>query len=496
MEDNEVRVSERSAYLEPGRNCWRIERADRAALVVDAADYFRLARQAMLRAESQILLIGWDFDTRIFLDHEPDDGAPDRLGPLLSWIAKHRPDVSIHILRWDLGAPKLLTRGTTIFRLARWAMTRQISFKLDGAHPFGASHHQKVLVVDDRLAFCGGIDMTATRWDTRDHLDADKRRRRPTTGRIYEPWHDATMAVDGGAARALGELARERWADAGGKPIAPPDAKRDPWPEALKPAFEKVDVAIARTRGAYEQITPLREIEALFIDMIVRARRYIYFENQFYASRLVAAAIAKRLAEPDGPEFVLVNPNTVQGWLGEEAMGPVRALLMKQMAEVDANGRFRIYTPVTEQGEPIYVHSKIMIADGETLRVGSANLNNRSMGLDSECDLLIDATLEANEGAGERIEAILADLLGEHLGTASDKVATTFAAEGSLVATVEKLRGSGRTLVPLEFEEPNALECKLAESELLDPESAGGSDEPASRPGLFSRARFRSRRRR
>ena len=76
--------------LEPGRNCWRVEPADRAALVVDAADYFRLARQAMLRAESQILLIGWDFDTRIFLNRKPDDGAPGKLGPLLSWLAKHR----------------------------------------------------------------------------------------------------------------------------------------------------------------------------------------------------------------------------------------------------------------------------------------------------------------------------------------------------------------------------------------------------------------------
>ena len=217
--------------LEPGRNCWRIERANRAALIVDAADYFALARKAMLRAEEQILLIGWDFDTRISLDlSEPDDDAPDKLGPLLSWMAKHRPNVSINILKWDLGAPKLLGRGTTIFRLARWTMTDQIDFKLDGAHPPGASHHQKIVVIDDRLAFCGGIDMTASRWDTREHKDGDKRRKRPTTGRSYCPWHDATMAVDGDAARALGELSRERWKAACGKTLPAPRADSDPWP--------------------------------------------------------------------------------------------------------------------------------------------------------------------------------------------------------------------------------------------------------------------------
>ncbi len=481
--------------LEEGRNCWKIARAERAAMVVDAADYFRLARLAMLRAKSQILLIGWDFDTRIFLDEKPEGGVPTKLGPLLSWLAKHRPEICIHILRWDWGAPKLLGRGTTVLRLARWAMTPQISFKLDAAHPIGASHHQKVIVVDDHLAFCGGIDMTATRWDTREHIDKDKRRRRPTTGRRYQPWHDATMAVDGEAARALGELARERWRDAGGEPIPPPHTIGDPWPEELEPDFRKVDVAIARTRGAYKQIEPLREIEALFLDMIARARRYFYAENQFFASRKIAEAIAKRLAEPDGPEFVIVNPKTVQGWIEEEAMGPARAVLMEEMRKADLHGRFRIYTPVTKQGEDIYVHSKITIVDGEMLRVGSANLNNRSMGLDSECDLLVDATLDANGGAGARIGEILADLLAEHLDIAPERVRETMAGNRSVIATVEALRGDGRSLVPLAVAPPTEIEAKIAEAELLDPESAGDKSEPDARPGLLRRLGRRFHRR-
>ncbi len=472
--------------LEPGRNCWRIERAGRAALIVDAADYFALARKAMLRAQSQILLIGWDFDTRIHLDLCDDEEAPTKLGPLLSWLAKHRPELNIHILKWDLGAPKLLGRGTTILRLIRWAMSRRIAFKLDGAHPTGASHHQKIVVIDDRLAFCGGIDMTASRWDRREHEDGDKRRKRPTTGRAYCPWHDATMAVDGEAARSLGELSRERWKIAGGEPLAAPRMDSDPWPDELKPVFCNVDVAIARTRGAHKTAVEVREIEALFVDMIRRARRFVYAENQFFASRAIAEAIALRLAEPDGPEFVLVNPKAVDGWVEEEVMGPARARLMQHLAEVDRHGRFRIYTPVTAGGEDIYVHSKIMIVDDEMLRVGSANMNNRSMGLDSECDLVIDSREEANAGAEERIAAIRCDLLAEHLGVEPAQIAARMTAKNSLIATVEALRGDGRTLLPFEPEQPNALEAKIAETEALDPESSGEAFEPLARPGLFT----------
>ena len=79
------------ALTRPGENCWRIERAERAALIVDAADYFHLARQAMLRAKRQILLIGWDFDTRICLDYDAKDDAPAELGAFLSWLPRHRP---------------------------------------------------------------------------------------------------------------------------------------------------------------------------------------------------------------------------------------------------------------------------------------------------------------------------------------------------------------------------------------------------------------------
>lgn len=480
--------------LEVGRNCWRIERANRASLIVDAADYFRLVRQAMIDARSQIMLIGWDFDTRIDLVPKgTDDGGPTELGAFISWLPKHRPGLEIYILKWDVGAIKLLGRGTTVLRLARWASRRDIHFKLDGSHAVGASHHQKIVVIDDKLAFCGGIDMTADRWDTRAHRDKDARRRRPTTHRRYSPWHDATMAVDGAAARALGELARERWHKAGGKPVSAPVVNEDPWPAELEPRFEHVDVAISRTRGAHDHYPAIREIEALVVDQIERAQRYIYAENQYFASRRIAKAILERVSKPDCPEIVIVNPRTGQGWLDEKAMSPARDRLLQLIRSADRAGRFQIYYPVTEGGQDIYVHSKIFIADDRILRVGSANMNNRSMGLDTECDLTIDASREANAGCDNAIGSIVCDLLAEHLGTEGPVVAVHANRTKSLIAAIATLSREGRRLVILPPAEPNAAEAAMVENEILDPEASSEDFEPIARPGLLAGLRHAGR---
>lgn len=187
-----------------GSECWDSAHADRFALIVDADDYFRHLRAAMLQARHSIMLIAWDFDARIRLG-EPGDDGPERLGDFLLWLADRRPGLQIRLLRWDTGALKAMFRGNTLWTVLRWKAHRQITLKLDGAHPLASSHHQKIVVIDESLAFCGGIDMTIDRWDTRAHLDDDPRRVSPG-GRRHGPWHDATAACDGAAARLLGQL--------------------------------------------------------------------------------------------------------------------------------------------------------------------------------------------------------------------------------------------------------------------------------------------------
>lgn len=469
--------------LKAGKNCWRIEQARRAALIVDAAQYFEHLVSAMLKARSHIYVIGWDVDTRVRLtEKSPAPGVPTHLGPLLSWIAQTRPEIDIRVIVWDEGMLSVPARGTTALRLARWWWDG-VKLKWDGAHPLNASHHQKIVVIDDCVAFCGGIDITANRWDTRDHKDGDPGRKRPFTRRAYGPWHDATMAVDGDAAAALGDLARMRWKICTAEELEAAPAGGDRWPQGLEPMFRDVPIAIARTRGKVGDYDEVREVEALFLDLIKAARKRIYIETQYFASRRIASALVDRLEEKNGPEVVVINPRTGYYWLDETVMSAARYHLLKEVRDRDPHGRFQIYTPVTEGSADIYVHAKIMIVDDNFLKVGSANLNNRSMGLDSECDVLVDA--RKDPAARKVIADIQCDLLAEHLGTGCDEIEKALAAEGSLIGAIESLRGSGRTLWPLDPTKPSKLRSEMVLTEMLDPEKSDQAFEPAARGRLL-----------
>ncbi|MCE6961858.1 phospholipase D-like domain-containing protein [Cereibacter sphaeroides] len=457
--------------LRPQETCWRLERAERMAVIIDAADYFALVKQAILGARHSVMLIAWDFDARIRLDPSAPRGkAPDRLGRFLNWVVSSRPDLEIRVLKWDLGAVKALGRGMTPLFVLDWITDARMHFRLDGAHPMASVHHQKVVVIDDALAFCGGIDMTADRWDTRDHLDEDPRRRRPTTRRSYGPWHDVTTAVNGPAARALGDLARERWEQATGERLDPPPACTSRWLDGLEPLVEDVEVGISRTVPDYGDRPGVHEIEALYLEAIARTERCLYIESQYFASRRLAEAMADRLGEPDGPEIVVVNPLTANGWLEESVMGASRARLLGMLAEADRFDRFRIYYPVTLKGEAIYVHAKVLTMDDRLLKVGSSNLNNRSMGFDTECDLSVEAGPEET-GLQERILALRDDLISEHLGVQRSGFQQTLAAKGSLIAAIEAMRSPGRSLRPFEPPELGVVGEKIiADNDLLDPE--------------------------
>lgn len=465
-------MSASRSLLHVGRNCWRIERANRLALIVDAAAYFKAVKEAILAATHSVYLIGWDFDTRIKFEPEGStlDG-PNKLGPFLRWIGKHRPDVEVYVLKWDLGAIQALGRGTTPLAILNWLTSERIHFRLDGAHPKAAAHHQKIVVVDNVLAFCGGIDLTADRWDTREHKDNDPRRRRPT-GRRYGPWHDASIMVDGDLAKALGELARDRWRWATGEELPPPKECPSIWPQSIDPTLRHIDVGIARTIPQYEDRDAVQEIEQFYLDAIASAREVIYCESQYFASRRIAEAMAARLKEEDGPEIVIVNPESADGFLEAVTMDTARYRLLKLIHQADRYDRFRIYTPVTQEGEPIYVHAKVTIVDDGLLRVGSSNFNNRSMGFDTECDLVVEA-LSGKPGAEvmrDQIRHIRDDLIAEHLGCTVQDVRAAIAERGSVTAAIDALLGAGKTPVPYEPAEPADVEEALAENDLLDPE--------------------------
>jgi len=504
-EPDPSRISRLDPSVEPG--VWRYAKASRASVIIDAADYFAFMQEAMLGSRRRILLIGWDFDTRIHLERGRrwwqrtwKRGYPSRLGSFIAWLARHRKQLDIRLLKWSVGALSTIGRASMWWDLARWVRHRQISFKFDTAHPIGCTHHQKIAVLDNKVAVCGGIDMTDKRWDTRDHKEHDPRRKTPR-GTDYGPWHDVSMMMEGDVAKALADLGGDRWICAGGNQLPDvEDGPGNPWPNALTAQFEDVEIGIARTRAAYRDWDKVDEIAQLYLKHIAGAKRFIYAESQYFASRVIAEAIIERLQEDDPPEIVIVHPRHADGWLEQQAMDHARAELVRSIEEADMKGRFSLWSPFSGE-TPIYVHAKLMVIDDQILRIGSANLNNRSMGLDSECDVFIDSTRPGNEHAADNIAALRYSLLAEHCGLEEADMPELLSRHGSMIGLIEDSQGSkGRTLERYRPPDLNDVEETLARSALLDPEDPDHMFEPFAKGGLFRKgsrlSRFRDKIRR
>ena len=248
------------------------------------------------------------------------------------------------------------------------------------------------------------------------------------------------MIVDGPAARAVAQIARARWTRATGESLAPAPERAQPdlGPEDLEPECADVDVGVARTAPAGPGEAEIREAEALTRACLRAARRSVYIEAQYMTCAFVGALLAQALRRPDGPDVMVLMTHESRGFAERLVMGRNRDRLMRRLKRADLHDRLRICYRVVA-GEPLMVHSKLIIVDDRFLRIGSSNLNNRSMGLDTECDLAI----EAREG---RTRAAIADLrrrlIGEHLAVSPLDVAAQEAATGSMTRGIDALNGA------------------------------------------------------
>ncbi len=457
----------------PGRNCWRVARAARAALLVDGADYFAALEDALARARRSITLVGWDFDGRIRLRADAPEAASPPLGPFLRALVEARPELELRILIWSVGTLHGPGEALPLLFGAEWQRHPRIRVRLDTRHPLYAAHHQKIVCVDECLAFVGGMDLTVQRWDTQEHRAEDPRRVDPD-GAPYGPVHDTQMVVDGEAARAVGDLVRARWRDATGEAVAP--AEGPPlWPRGLAPDFTDVPVAIARTMPLLDEQPSVEEAAALTADLLRGARRHVYIEAQYLTARFVGDVLEAQLARPDGPDVVIVLTRRSHNLTERVAMGAPRDRLIRRLRAADRHGRFLLAYPAVPgpAGEcQVLVHSKLVIVDDTALRVGSSNLNNRSVALDTECDLAVGGTDPATRAT---IAALRDRLLAEHLGADPAAVTAAIRAEGSLVRAVERLNTGPRGLRPFAVPPEEGLIEPLLGADLLDPERPFGS---------------------
>lgn len=464
-----MKMSDR--ILRPGRNCWRIFRSDRVAFLIDGASYFAAFREAAARAQRSLFIVGWDMHSQVRMVRDtPQDDLPVRLGEFLDALVSQRRDLQVYLLDWDFAMVYAFNRELfPVFRPA-WTSHPRLRFRLDAAHPVGGSHHQKIVVIDDAVAFVGGLDLTRGRWDTPEHLPGDPRRINPQ-GNPYPPFHDIQMLVDGKAAAALGELAGERWRRATGH--RPPSSHApegpDPWPAGVSPDIRDAEVAIARTEPRYKQHPEVREVKQLYLDAIAAARRFIYIENQYLTSAEIAEALSTRLQEAKGTEVVIVSRLSGGGWLEEVTMEVLRARLVKRLREVDKRERLLVCYPrhAALEAAQINLHSKLMIVDDRFVRIGSANLNNRSMGYDTECDLAMEALTETHAAA---IAGLRCRLLAEHLGATPERVAEVHSGTGSLIRAIQQLQGGERSMGPIPADIPLAVDAMVPEAVVIDPE--------------------------
>ncbi|MBN3757754.1 hypothetical protein G3N95_32860 [Paraburkholderia sp. Tr-20389] len=465
------------SLLRLNHTCERKEHAHHFRILIDAAEYFATLRAAMIRARRSIYIVGWDIDSRLQLvPGGAPDGLPGQLADFLCALAEANRHLRIYVLAWDFAMLYAFEREwLPVYKLG-WRTHRRIRFRQDGRHPLGASHHQKIVAIDDRLAFVGGIDLTSSRWDTPEHHpQAPLRRNAGDTP--YQPMHDVQAMFDGPAAHAVSLLVRERWRRATAKALDPtpdsmprPDDASSIWPADVAADIEAVELGISLTQPAFEGRPLVEQIQQLYIDAIASAKHSIYIENQYFTASRVGAALAARLADADSPDIAVVGPERTSGWLQEATMGVLRARLHALLKQADGQRRYAMYAPTTggsasgAHGQIINVHSKLMTVDDEVLIVGSANLNNRSMVLDTECNITLEA--RGDPRVQTAIAAVRNRLLAEHLDVSPAQVQTALDMR-RLNEAITHLRHGERTLMP------------------LDPVVSGDLDDLASRVSVF-----------
>lgn len=456
--------------VQQGKNCGYIAQASRASVLIDGESYYTAFYQAVQQARKAVYILAWDIDSRMQLirGDTPAD-LPVELGDFLNAVVKQRPELNIYILNWDWAVLYSLEREWMPTFRAGWKNQKRLRYELDDKCPFGGSQHQKIVVIDDKLAFCGGIDLGKHRWDSSNHA-ADEPRRIDPDGERYPPFHDMMVMVEGEVAKVLGDIARARWHAAMKETLPIPDSDSgDIWPASVPADFEQVDIALSRTMPEYQQRAEIREIEAFYLDAIAAAKSCIYIENQYFSSHKITDALIARLAEPEGPEIIVICPKQTGGWLEQHTMDILRQRVSYRLCEADKYDHLRIcYAHLAALGERyISLHSKMMIVDDVLLHIGSANLSNRSMGLDSECDLTIEALTQQQK---QRVTNIKYRLLGEHLEMTAQQLETELSQQNSVIKLIDARQENPRTLRLLDCSLDTFTDDLLPTSDYVDPE--------------------------
>ena len=403
-------------------------------VIVDAAAYYAAFYRAASLARRHIVIAGWQFDTNVkLLRGAAAQGVPYPVEflPFLNALCAERPELRVYVLAWDYSLVYSLEREWLQSLKFAFQSSANIRFEFD-AHPsFGGSHHQKLAVIDGVTAFAGGLDICEERWDDRSHAEQQCLRVNPA-GAICRPNHEVQASVQGEAASALLRLFRERWLSALGEELA---LEPDPSSPVAQLELTSVDpgailplsaetVAIARTLpvGAAPAI---QEVSAALNAALLAAERLVYIETQYFTSRSVTATLLERLRDSERPrlQLLILMPRGADTGKEKFALGDLQSAVLSDLAiTAEQHGHELKFLCSAVAGEnceaATFIHSKVLIVDDELLCVGSANMTERSMTLDSELCLFWQA--DAGSALSADIQRVRASLLAEHAGLPPD----------------------------------------------------------------------------
>jgi phosphatidylserine/phosphatidylglycerophosphate/cardiolipin synthase-like enzyme len=331
-----------------------------------------------------------------------------------------------------------------------WTTNERLQFCFDRCNSFDASHHQKFVVIDGRLAFVGGLDLCAARWDERDHRVSHPLRVE-AGGSPYRSFHDVQSVHTGPVALQLARLFRERWKFVSFEELELQFPAADVhWTLEPTISIAATQVAISRTQTeASCSAKSIFEIRALFSDAIAAAERLVYIENQYFSSEAMFEALVARMRDRRRPplDIVLMIAKDAEAFVEQLSIGIVQSRLIRRLRETaeETGHHVGIYYPasVGSGGEELetYIHSKLLLVDDRFLTVGSANMNNRSLGYDTELNVAWEGNGE--DALSRSIRNARINLLAEHTGLPLEQSARL--RSPGLVEALNRLADSGTT---------------------------------------------------
>ncbi len=480
---------------------WRLHESATSGLLIDGHDYYRAFYEAASRAKRSILILGWQFDSDVHLlrgDDLPAGANPKdyELLPLLDRLCRERPELEVKMLAWDHSLFFALEREILQKIVFDIATNRRFQFKTDNTVPLGGSHHQKVAIIDGQVAFMGSADICQDRWDTSAHVARDPLRV-SRKEQAYKPYHEVQAVFTGEPVRSMIDLFADRWQYATGESLEPESFIVEneglfaglpltvPMPVA--------DVGFSRTVPGAPDREHIHEIRDLYVRAIHNARRFIYIETQYLTSCCVRDALVARMTDESKPklDIVIMLPQKPEKFKEEVFIGIPQDSVLDAVVKAanehgHALGLYNVATPDPATGEGaslfVYIHAKLMVVDDVFFTMGSANLANRSMTVDSE----INATWAARPGESElhnAIRRVRVRLLLEHLGEGAD--VRVVARGAGLVARLDRFADARKGRLrrhDLEHQAPSVFEKALQElaCDYVDPEDGAEPLPPPS----------------